>query len=91
METSKKVWANLKRKKECYRKNLDLDVLRLGDANSRFFHYIMKQRFRRNEVVILKTLRGMLPQVDDVKTKIKDHFLNKFKEPWGRMHELTRV
>lgn len=54
MGTSKMVWANLKRKKECYRKNLDLDVLRLGDVNSRFFHYIMKQRFRRNEVVIFK-------------------------------------
>lgn len=51
----------------------------------------MKQSFRINGIVLLNSPRGMLSQVDDIKAEIKDQFLYRFKELWGRRLEILGV
>lgn len=39
----------------------------------------------------MNTPKGRLTQVDEFKVEIKDHFVNRFKEPWGLRLELGGV
>lgn len=63
--------------------------IRDGDANSRFLNSLMKQRFKRNGIVLLKIPRGLISQVEEIEDETKNHFEDRFREPLRRRHALV--
>ncbi|XP_058765925.1 uncharacterized protein LOC131639447 [Vicia villosa] len=58
----------------------ELKWLNDGDANSRFFHNVVKERRRRNRICSLNTNEGVVNSVNAVKEAVKSHFESKYKE-----------
>lgn len=52
-----------------------------GDANFKYFHNVMKARFRRNSILGLSIVRGRIEDVGEIKIEVKTHFANNFFEP----------
>ncbi|XP_058768560.1 uncharacterized protein LOC131642301 [Vicia villosa] len=77
---SKDFWMNLKIKENMLIQKSRLKWLNDGDANSRYFHKVMKARRRRNHIGPLLTESGLVDSVAEVKEEVLSHFANKFKE-----------
>lgn len=52
-----------------------------GDSNSRFFHKVVNQRFKRNKIVGLNAISETKEQVEDVTKKIKSYFDELIQKP----------
>src|SRR4051812_11342111 len=51
-----------------------------GDNNTKFFHASMKERYRRNSIITVKSCFGMVVEwVSEVKEEIKNHFVVRFQ------------
>ncbi|KAI5423367.1 hypothetical protein KIW84_046364 [Lathyrus oleraceus] len=77
----KEVWNTMLLRDNFLRQKARCNWIRLGDSNSKFFHSVMKGRFRRNNIVSLVTSRGRLEGVEDIKSEIFNHFKSRFTEP----------
>ncbi|CAL5191793.1 unnamed protein product [Lathyrus oleraceus] len=78
---SKEVWDTMFLRDNFLRQKARCNWIRLGDTNSKFFHSVMKGRFRRNNIASLITPRGRLEGVEDIKSEIFNHFKSRFTEP----------
>ncbi|XP_058774472.1 uncharacterized protein LOC131648760 [Vicia villosa] len=83
-ESRRKVADDLWRKmemKECMlRVKSGQKWLKEGDFNTKCFHSTLKERIRRNSFSLLDTAEGRIQGPVDVKSYIRNHFLNFFKE-----------
>ncbi|KAI5439123.1 hypothetical protein KIW84_024770 [Lathyrus oleraceus] len=78
---TKEVWNTMLLRDNFLRQKARCNWIRLGDTNSKFFHSVMKGRFRRNNIASLITSRGRLEGVEDIKSEIFNHFKSRFTEP----------
>ncbi|KAI5415173.1 hypothetical protein KIW84_040576 [Lathyrus oleraceus] len=78
---TKEVWDTMLLRDNFLRQKARCNWIRLGDTNSKFFHSVMKGRFRRNNIASLITSRGRLEGVEDIKSEIFNHFKSRFTEP----------
>ncbi|KAI5405622.1 hypothetical protein KIW84_052410 [Lathyrus oleraceus] len=78
---TKEVWNSLLLRENFLHQKARCNWIRLGDSNSKFFHSVMKGRFRRNNIVSLVTSRGRLEGVEEIKSEIFNHFKSRFTEP----------
>ncbi|KAI5403769.1 hypothetical protein KIW84_051070 [Lathyrus oleraceus] len=78
---TKEVWDTMLLRDNFLRQKARCNWIRLGDTNSKFFHSVMKGRFRRNNIASLITSRGRLEGVEDIKSEIFNHFKSHFTEP----------
>ncbi|XP_058753873.1 uncharacterized protein LOC131627052 [Vicia villosa] len=77
---SKDFWMNLKIKENMLIQKSRLKWLNDGDANSKYFHRVMKARRSRNHIGPLLTESGFVESVAEVKEEVLSHFANKFTE-----------
>ncbi|KAI5447832.1 hypothetical protein KIW84_015326 [Lathyrus oleraceus] len=78
---TKEVWNSMLLRDNFLHQKARCNWIRLGDSNSKFFHSVMKGRFRRNNIVSLVTSRGRLEGVEEIKSEIFNHFKSRFTEP----------
>ncbi|XP_058752710.1 uncharacterized protein LOC131625893 [Vicia villosa] len=77
---SKDFWMNLKIKENMLIQKSRLKWLNDRDANSKFFHRVMKARRSRNHIGPILTDRGFVDSVLEVKEEVLTHFEKKFSE-----------
>ncbi|CAI8596493.1 unnamed protein product [Vicia faba] len=70
------------------RKKSRCNWIKLSDANSKFFHSVMKGRFRSNNMVGMESVRGRLMRVEDIKIGVFRHFKNQFSKSVPLCHVL---
>lgn len=56
--------------------------IRQGDINSSFFHMVMNQRRKSNEIAGIQIGNDWVEEVADVKKGIRDFFQSHFSKPW---------
>ncbi|XP_058734137.1 uncharacterized protein LOC131605849 [Vicia villosa] len=79
-EANGNFWKNLRIKENMLIQKSRSKWLKEGDANSGFFHKVMKQRRRQNHLGPIITPGGLKESVEDVKEEVWNHFGNKFIE-----------
>ncbi|XP_058752224.1 uncharacterized protein LOC131625381 [Vicia villosa] len=79
-ESCAKFWRNLKIKENMLLQKSRVKWIKEGDSNSGFFHKVMKQRRRINNLGPLFTPEGLVDSVEDVKEAVFNFFENKFLE-----------
>lgn len=62
-----------------------------GDKNSKFFHFYMKARFKRNNIVALKSGEDLIKDARSVKGLVFNHFKEHFQESNHRSPSLEKV
>lgn len=77
---SNKVWEVTQNKESILRQKARSFWLKEGDANMRFFHKAMKNRFIRNTVMGLNGESGCMEDVALIKDDIRNHFVRRFLE-----------
>ncbi|XP_058776291.1 uncharacterized protein LOC131650607 [Vicia villosa] len=79
-EACSKFWRNLRIKENMILQKSRCSWLKEGDANSSFFHKVMKQRRSRNHIGPILSSGEMIDSVDGVKEEVFNHFEKKFVE-----------
>ncbi|XP_058766452.1 uncharacterized protein LOC131640058 [Vicia villosa] len=82
-EASGNFWKNLRIKENMIIQKSRSKWLKEGDANSGFFHKVMKQRRSQNHLGLILTSGGLKETVDDVKEEVWNDFGFKFLETDG--------
>lgn len=87
MEASIKVWEKLQHKESIFGHKSRYRWIHEGDSNSKFFHLVMKKRFRRNYILALNLI------VEDLRSSWKLIINSKrdFKKPKIRRPSLDGV
>lgn len=73
------IWKNLHLKESILKQKSRLRWVHEGDINSKYFHFMLKCRTRRNSIIFIKVESGVVEEVGLVKKVIKDHFESKFQ------------
>ncbi|XP_058758041.1 uncharacterized protein LOC131631265 [Vicia villosa] len=79
-EASGNFWKNLRIKENMIIQKSRSKWLKEGDANSGFFHKVLKQRRSQNHLGPILTPEGLKESVEDVKEAVWNHFCFKFLE-----------
>lgn len=74
------IWRKMKWKESLLRVKSGQSWLKKGDFKIKFFHNSLKERVRRNASSLLETLNGWIEGVKEVKTFIRKHYEEFFKE-----------
>lgn len=61
------IWRNINLKKSMLKQKSRLKWIKEVDCNSKYFHFVVRARSRRNALVSLQTEQGVLKEVGDVK------------------------
>ncbi|XP_058774298.1 uncharacterized protein LOC131648566 [Vicia villosa] len=75
---SRDIWMNLKIKENMLIQKSRLKWLNDGDANSKYFHGVMKARRTHNFIGSIVTEGGIINSVTEIKEEVKNHFEKKF-------------
>ncbi|XP_058772452.1 uncharacterized protein LOC131646435 [Vicia villosa] len=75
------LWKNMELKECMLRVKSGQKWLKEGDSNTKFFHSTFKERICRNSFSLLDTSEGRIQGPVEVKSFIRNHFKNFFREP----------
>ncbi|GAU33402.1 hypothetical protein TSUD_20950 [Trifolium subterraneum] len=79
---NRKFWEQLYFKESMIKQKSRLKWVREGDSNTRFFQASLKNRRRRNQLVLLRRGDDLIQGVDNIKMEVKNHFARNFTEEW---------
>ncbi|PNY11621.1 cysteine-rich receptor-like protein kinase, partial [Trifolium pratense] len=77
---NRKFWEQLHYKESLIKQKSRMKWIREGDSNTRFFHLSLKNRRRRNQLLVLKKGDDWIQGVDNIKMQAKNHFSRNFIE-----------
>ncbi|XP_058762983.1 uncharacterized protein LOC131636396 [Vicia villosa] len=80
-EASSRIWRNLRIKENMLIQKSRVRWMKEGDANSSFFHKVMKEKRRFNHLGPLLSEGGMVESMEEIREEVFNHFSNKFVEP----------
>ncbi|XP_058759623.1 uncharacterized protein LOC131632924 [Vicia villosa] len=75
------IWKKMEMKESMLRMKSGKNWLKEGGCNSKFFHNSLKERVCRNSFSLLETPTGIIYGVMEIKTFIRHHYEDSFKEP----------
>ncbi|GKV40773.1 hypothetical protein SLEP1_g48376 [Rubroshorea leprosula] len=85
------LWRFLQDKESMLKQKSRLYWINSGDANTRFFHQSIKQRWRRNEINCLEINGVQLQDVEELQQGVAEHFELMFKEDEWRRPRLDGI
>ncbi|CAK8562983.1 unnamed protein product [Lathyrus sativus] len=62
------------------RQKAEASWLKEGDRNTEFFHKLVQGRWRSNNISFVNTSRDKVEEVVEVKSAVKDFFVENFEE-----------
>ncbi|GKV48452.1 hypothetical protein SLEP1_g55265 [Rubroshorea leprosula] len=79
------LWKNMKIQESMWQQKSRKMWLKMGDANSKFFHRSVKGRWRRNEINSIQIRGDQCRGVNDIKEGVMNYFKGLFsEEEWQR-------
>lgn len=85
-KTIDELWKKIEMKECLLRLKLGHNWLKDGDCNSKFFHKSIKERICRNSFTLMYTPARVIDGVREIKSYIRQHYADFFKEPCNTRH-----